>query len=267
MKNMIRTVIVAEDDPILREILLDKLNKSGLRALGASDGTNALELIRTERPSVVLLDIILPVKNGLEVLREMKANMETKDIPVIILSNSDNADAIREAKQLGVHDFLIKAIFDSNDVVDRVQKIIGGLPTKDLSTPAVVSNNPPPTAKTIILVEDDRFLREIATQKLEVEGFRVIVATTGNEALEYLAKNPRPNLIVLDLILPGMSGFEVLEKVKQDQNLKSIPVLILSNLGQEEDIEKGKKLGATDYLVKAHFSFAEITKKIKEIVG
>ena len=120
--------------------------------------------------------------------------------------------------------------------------------------------------KTILIIEDDKFLRDIAVGKLEIEGFKLVSAATGAEAIEYLDKNPRPDLIVLDLILPGISGYEVLEKIKQDANLKEIPVIILSNLGQEEDIEKAKKLGAADYLVKAHFSFAEIIKKIKEVL-
>ncbi|OHB17466.1 MAG: hypothetical protein A2749_01565 [Parcubacteria group bacterium RIFCSPHIGHO2_01_FULL_45_26] len=132
----------------------------------------------------------------------------------------------------------------------------------------VISFNQPESGKKkILMVEDDRFLREIAAKKLEVEGFVVISATGGTEALEYLGKNGKPDIIILDLILPGMSGFEILEKVKQDENLKNIPVIILSNLGQEEDIEKAKKLGAADYLVKAHFSFAEIVQKIHDVIG
>ena len=129
------------------------------------------------------------------------------------------------------------------------------------------NTTPTQASKTIFIVEDDKFLREIAAQKLETEGFKLASATTGNEALEYLEKNPRPDIVLLDLILPGMSGFEVLASIKANPVLKDIPVLILSNLGQEEDIEKAKKLGARDYLVKAHFSFAEIIKKIHEIVG
>ena len=73
--------------------------------------------------------------------------------------------------------------------------------------------------------------------------------------------------LLMDLQLPGMSGFEVLEKLKANDKYKDIPVLVLSNLGQEDDIEKAKKLGATDYMVKAHFSFAEIIKKIHDVVG
>ncbi|HEY9582716.1 MAG TPA: response regulator [Candidatus Paceibacterota bacterium] len=277
-------VLIAEDDAILREILMGKLTTAGYLALGAEDGDTALRLIKAEKPDIILLDILIPRKNGIEVMREMQQDTTLKNIPVIAISNSDDADSIREAKALGAKDFLIKAIFDSSDVLEKVNQMLRTETSKTIpQTPEIINtkatniNNSKPmdttnttptqASKTIFIVEDDKFLREIAAQKLETEGFKLASATTGNEALEYLEKNPRPDIVLLDLILPGMSGFEVLASIKANPVLKDIPVLILSNLGQEEDIEKAKKLGARDYLVKAHFSFAEIIKKIHEIVG
>ncbi|HEY4482560.1 MAG TPA: response regulator [Candidatus Paceibacterota bacterium] len=278
-------ILIAEDDVILREILMSKLTGAGYTALGAEDGAKALEIIKSERPALVLLDILIPIKNGLEVLEEMNKDATLKLIPVVALSNSDDAEQIKKARALGVRDFLIKAIFDSSDVLEKVAEVLRA-GNVSVST-APTTTNPPPVAttptpvnqtsnssaatpgarKSILIVEDDRFLREIAGQKLEAEGFVVKSATTGKEALGLLETGPRPDIIVLDLILPGMSGYEILESIKKQERLKDIPVLILSNLGQEEDIDKAKKLGATDYLVKAHFSFAEIIKKIREIVG
>jgi len=269
---------------------MSKLTSAGYVALVAEDGAKALEIIKSDKPALILLDILIPIKNGLEVLEEMNQDPVLKLIPVIALSNSDDAEQIKKARALGARDFLIKAIFDSSDVLEKVAQVlragtsaipaipptvVAPTPTSaPLTTPTAVaaaiatgSAEVPGARKSILIIEDDRFLREIAGQKLEAEGFAVMSATNGKEALEILATKARPNIIVLDLILPGMSGYEILEKVKQDVNLKDIPVLILSNLGQEEDIDKAKKLGATDYLVKAHFSFAEIIKKIREIVG
>src|SRR3989344_1965067 len=267
-------VLVAEDDAIMREILLGKLSSSGFTALGAEDGDTALRIVQEQKPDLVLLDIMIPGKSGIEVMRAMQADAGTKDIHVIAISNSDDADSIREAKNLGVKDFLIKAIFDSSDVVEKAKQVLRATAANAKKEESTVTPQQPTSdtnnktgMKTIFIVEDDKFLRDLAAQKLEAEGFKLTSATNGTDALEYLQNNPRPDTIVLDLILPGISGFEVLEKVKQNPDLKDVPVLILSNLGQEEDIEKAKKLGATDYLVKAHFSFAEIIKKIHAIVG
>jgi len=118
----------------------------------------------------------------------------------------------------------------------------------------------------ILIVEDDKFLRELIARKLTQENFEVIEAIDGEEGLKRI-RDDKPDLILLDLILPGVDGFEVLSKLKEDPTLASIPVIILSNLGQREDIEKGLKLGAIDYLVKAHFTPNEIVDKVKAGLG
>jgi DNA-binding response OmpR family regulator len=117
----------------------------------------------------------------------------------------------------------------------------------------------------ILIVEDDRFLRELIARKLKNEGYEVLEAVDGEEGLKKI-KEEKPDLILLDLILPGIDGFEVLAKTKEDPNVAQIPVIILSNLGQREEIERGLKLGAIDYLIKAHFTPGEIIEKIKNIL-
>jgi DNA-binding response OmpR family regulator len=116
--------------------------------------------------------------------------------------------------------------------------------------------------KKILIVEDDVFLNELMAKKLIEEGFDVIKAANGEEGLE-LTRQEKPDLILLDLILPGVDGFEILEKMKDDPEMSSIPVIILSNLGQREDIERGFDLGADDYLIKAHFTPDEIIERVR----
>lgn len=116
--------------------------------------------------------------------------------------------------------------------------------------------------KKILIIEDDKFLRELIVQKLSKEDFGVSEAIDGEEGIKKI-KEEKPDLILLDLILPGIDGFEVLSRMKEDPALTSIPVIILSNLGQKEDVERGLKLGAVDYLIKAHFTPGEIIEKVK----
>ncbi len=117
----------------------------------------------------------------------------------------------------------------------------------------------------ILIIEDDKFLRELISQKLMKEGYDVCEAIDGEEGIKQVQKE-NPDLILLDLILPGIDGFEVLSQIKKDPVLAKIPVIILSNLGQKEDIEKGINLGADDYLIKAHFTPNEIIEKIKDVL-
>lgn len=118
-------------------------------------------------------------------------------------------------------------------------------------------------AKKILIIEDDKFLRELIARKLSDEGFEALEAIDGEEGIKKI-KEEKPDLILLDLILPSIDGFEVLSRMKEESN--TIPVIILSNLGQKEEVEKGLKMGAVDYLIKAHFTPGEIIEKIKNIL-
>lgn len=115
----------------------------------------------------------------------------------------------------------------------------------------------------ILVVEDETFLVKIYSVKLKKEGYDVAIATDGEEAVR-MAEEVKPDLILLDLILPKLNGFEALERIRATDANRNTPVLVLSNLGQEEDIKRAEALGADDYLVKANFSIQDIVSKIKE---
>ena len=118
---------------------------------------------------------------------------------------------------------------------------------------------------TILLVEDDPFLSSILQLKLDKENFKTIRAADGEEALNLLIEQGiKPDVILLDLILPKKNGFEVLETIRQDPTLEKLPVIIISNLGQPSDIDRGKSLGVIDYFVKARLSIEELVNKVKE---
>jgi len=116
--------------------------------------------------------------------------------------------------------------------------------------------------KKILVVEDDKYYRRAYKDGLEDAGFSVVVASDGKEGLEK-AKAERPDLILLDLIMPIEGGFDVLEEMKIDDKLKMVPIIILSNLGQESDVEKSKALGAVDYLIKSDVTMKEVLTKVK----
>mgnify|MGYP001627149605 CR=1 FL=1 len=118
----------------------------------------------------------------------------------------------------------------------------------------------------ILIVEDDKFLRTLLEKKFKNENFEIATASDGEEALDKIVIE-KPDLVLLDIILPKKSGFYVLEEMNKDVNLKNIPVFIISNLGQPEDIQRGKSLGVKAYFVKAGLSLDELVLKIKEFAG
>lgn len=121
-------------------------------------------------------------------------------------------------------------------------------------------------SKKILVIEDDKFLRRVYESKLPKEGFRVVSAVDGQDGIDKM-KLEIPDLVLLDLIMPRKSGFEVLAEVRQIKSLAKIPILVLSNLGQDEDIERSKKLGATDFMIKSNLSIKEIIDKIKQYLA
>lgn len=116
--------------------------------------------------------------------------------------------------------------------------------------------------KTILLVEDDAFVSDIYQTRLEQEGYKMTLAENGIEAMKRIEEEV-PDLILLDIIMPYMDGIEVLKKLKANDAWKKIPVIILTNLSQKEEVEEGLELGADDYLIKSHFTPSEVVEKVK----
>lgn len=128
-----------------------------------------------------------------------------------------------------------------------------------------MSEQQPASKAKVLIVDDDAFLSGIYATKLELEGFGVVTARDGDEGLKAAGKE-QPDLILLDVLMPKLDGFEVLKRLKEDDETKDIPVIMLTNLGQKEDVEKGLAEGAVDYLIKAHFVPAEAVAKIKKVL-
>jgi len=119
--------------------------------------------------------------------------------------------------------------------------------------------------RKIVLCEDEKFVARSFVRKLTLEGYEVILVSNGNEAMATLVAE-KPNLIILDLMMPGRTGFEVLQDIRAstDEDIKKIPVIVASNLGQKSDIETARSLGAVDFLIKSNISLKELAEKVRE---
>jgi len=120
-------------------------------------------------------------------------------------------------------------------------------------------------AKKILIIEDDNFLRILLSKKLRSEVYSILSAAEAVEAFNLLKSN-KPDLILLDLLLPGVDGFEILKKIRQTEETKNIPVIVFSNLSEEKDIKKVQDLGITDFMVKSNFTLDELLDKVKKIL-
>lgn len=255
-----KKIVLLEDEKTLGEILTHKLHSDGYETHWELNGASGLRKIQEVRPDLILLDIVMPKMDGYEVLERLSEDAELKKIPVIVISNSGQPVEIERIVALGAKDYIVKAQFSPEEVLAKIKKYISGSTEPELSVA---------TAKKkgirILIIEDDPFLSSLARGRLLKEGYDVAVATDGEQGLRALGETI-PDLVLLDIIMPVLDGFEVLRRMKADPRLKDVPVVIFSNLGQEHEVEEGKRLGADDFLVKAKLTLREVMAKIEALL-
>jgi signal transduction histidine kinase/CheY-like chemotaxis protein len=199
-----RVVVAIDDDPDVIYLLRENLAEAGYRVVGAASGEEGLQQARALRPLAITLDILMPQKDGWQILHELKADAATRNIPVIVLSIIDNKDL---GYRLGAFDYLLKP-FDREAILAALAHI-------------------PPQQGRLLVVDDDPQVVDLVRQLLEGEPYEVIAATDGQEALEAIAQK-RPDIILLDLLMPEIDGFAVIEHLQQDPQHRQIPVIVLT---------------------------------------
>jgi CheY-like chemotaxis protein len=225
------------------DILRNYLVPEGYAVFAAFSGADGLRVAEEVNPHVITLDIMMPEKDGWQVLRELKANPKTRDIPVLIHSMIDNKPL---AFSLGALDYLPKPA-DSSMVLKLVSKAVK---TKD---------------KHILVIDDDHDYRTVLKGVLHQAGFQVVEAGTGSQAMDQL-RGARPALILLDLRMPDMDGFELLRRLREVDEWKSIPVIILSgaDLTAQQVLEMNRQM--IDYVRKSDLTVESITQSIKRVL-
>ena len=200
------TILVIDDDPTIHDLLKRFLSKKGFEVKTAQTGAEGVKLAKTLQPEAITLDVMMPEMDGWSVLTALKANTQTADIPVIMMTMVDDRDL---GYALGATEYLLKPIDGK-----KLENIL------DKFKPASSSN-------LIMVVEDDPGIREMLCRQLRAENWKVIEAENGKEALSKL-QTWTPELILSDLMMPEMDGFELVHRLKQTEKFSSIPVIILT---------------------------------------
>jgi signal transduction histidine kinase/DNA-binding response OmpR family regulator len=199
------TVLVVDDDPAARELLIANLKAAGYRLVQAASGEEALSLARTMRPDAITLDVIMPKPDGWDVLSALKADADLRDIPVVIVTVlSDRGIGL----SLGAVEVLTKPVDRA-----RLTTLIHSLVRRD---------------GPVLVVEDDASAREMIRQTIEKMNLPVAEAMEGRQALSWLREHPAPAVILLDLIMPEMDGFEVLDALAAHVEWRDIPVIVIT---------------------------------------
>ncbi len=239
-------ILVVDDEPNIREFIRYELQKVGYRVLEASSGEDALAIAREEHPAVVLLDVLLPGIDGFEVIHRLKEDPETHDIEVVIVSIMDDKE---RGFQLGAYDYYCKPL-DKERLLQTVSQLM-----KKLSKGR---------SGGILIVDDDPSIVELLETLLTAEGYVTYKAYDGKLALR-LAGEFVPDLILMDIKMPGMDGYEVIKRLKEEERTRHIPVIVLTASDMGRSRTKSLLLGAADYFQKP-FPREEFMEGLKRVL-
>lgn len=241
LDEQVTTVLVVDDnnnDRRLMQKLLRRYKK--YRMLEAKSGLEALEMVRDRKPDVIVSDMMMPEMDGVQFLLALKGNPETEDIPVVIVSAKSRTEIDDDNLDRYAESVWVKGDFDRRDLVDHIVDLLGDRPVTATrpdrksamqESPAKVAQ-PDPEAdgvQKIVIIDDNRNDRRLLQKIFEADGsnYYIVMAETGREGLRAVHEN-RPDLIILDLYLPDINGFTVLEKLASDKTLSHIPVIVFT---------------------------------------
>jgi DNA-binding response OmpR family regulator len=203
-------VLIIEDDPASAELLERQMARGGFRTKVASTGKEALAMAHDLKPDAITLDVLLPDTDGWEILKRLKGNQATNEIPLILVSVVDNPEL---GAALGADDYFVKPV-DAKELVKRLRSF-------DFK-------NKVGHRKTCVLVVDDEAAnREWLKHVLEPAGYKVILAKGGREGID-LARSRQPDLVMLDLLMPDVDGFDVVEALGKHSATNAIPIMIVT---------------------------------------
>jgi len=255
--NSSKLILIAVSDTFLAQSLSSAIKEKGMRTLVVEDGNAALARMKELHPDLLISDVVLPGIDGYDLLATKSLDKEITKIPVIVVSNMGLPVDMKRLPAVGIREYFIKTHIDPGEVVGKICDILNCDPA---------GQSKPAKASKILWVEDDKFLSDILSKKFISLGYNLIKAGNGSEALKIL-ETEIPDIIMLDIVMPDLNGFDVLQKLKSQDRFKSIPVIILSNLSSASDIEKSKKLGAVGFIVKAAVSLDEIVEQVQKVLG
>ena len=254
-----KTIVLVEDENVLANLLEKKFTKANYNIKLAKNGDAGLKLIKTAKPDLVLLDMALPTISGIQVLEKLREEKILPELPVIIISNSGQDVEIDKAFKLGIKDYLVKINFDPDELLEKVGMALNTGVTKPEGGSGEIAGR-------VLVVEDDIFLIKLLGKKIASSNIECFYTKNIAQARTILKENSI-DAILLDIVMPDGNGITFLRELKDDPRLKSIPVIIISNLGQPEEIELGMESGAVEYLVKANTTPGEIVEKVKKLLS
>ncbi len=242
-------VLLVEDDPFIGEIYIKKFEASGFEVLNVVTGKAVLKAVAENGPfDIVLLDLVIPEMSGMEVLQELRTKPEyPKDLKVVVFSNLSSQEDRDQCVALGANGFISKTEFSPSEVIEEVNRFLRQWSEQakngermNASSESVAESQAPASTgnsmKKILLIEDQEDFVEMFGKRLQDEGYGVVIARDGLQGLEQ-ALNNHFDLIISDILMPGMNGHEMVLKLRETEAGKNVPIFLFSASVEVENLQ------------------------------
>lgn len=260
-------ILLVEDDPMIAEIYLNKFGAAGFEVENAKTGKEVLSYVKKDKFDLVLLDMVLPEMNGMDVLKEIKGSGNyDKNIKIVVFSNLNKSEIEKEALKNGADGIIGKNEFSPSDLVLEIKRMLMQFEEQDKNKKRI-SGEAAETEKKgrILFIEDEAIFLEMFGKKLEDDGYEVNLVNNGAWGVKE-AMNNDYDLIITDMVMPAMTGEEIIAKLKAEEKTKNIPIIAISASIPEEQIEGVKAMGIEEFYLKTHIIPSDLSRKVDEIL-
>jgi len=256
-------ILIIEGDVAFGEQVSSVLKQNGYTTFLEKNGEDGLKSMYDILPHLIILDVTLPGIDGYQIIEKKNAEPLLAKIPVFLISTQGVPINMDKVPQGSVKEFMMALHTNPDDILAKVNMNFNH-ENETVQAPTSPVENANGLKKKILWVEDDKLIGTILSKKIMSSGFDLFHAKNGEEAKEIINKE-KFDAVVVDLLLPGMTGFDILQAIQMNPQNKGVPTMVLSNLSKPSDIEKAKMLGAKKFLVKAATSLDQIVVEIKSL--
>lgn len=262
-------IIILEDDPMISEIYYKKFEEAGFDVFAADSGKTALELARKEKVDLILLDLIMSKMDGFQVIENLRAGGYDKNIKIVVFSNLSQKEDYDRAMKLGADEFIIKSDHTPSSLIKEIRRILNQNSEEKRNEEIKKEqkeNHEPGQKKRILFVEDEKIFIEMFGDKLRQDGFEVETAENGVWGLKEALAKPF-DLFIIDMVMPAMTGEEIIQKLKMEEKTKNIPIIVLSASVESQAEKKVRDLGANEFFIKTQIIPSELSNKVGELLS
>lgn len=263
-------VAIVEDDPMISEIYEKKFTDAGFDVSAVTSGEQVLDLALQEKVDVILLDLIMPKMDGFEVIRRLRDGSYNPNIKIIVTSNLSSHEDQDKAMKLGANGFVAKSDYSPSELVAQVKRLINQFSEQQKNevklNGSVNESLSRGINRKILMIEDEEIFIDMFGEKLKQDGYDVVFARNGAWGVKEALKE-KFDLYIIDMMMPAMTGEEMVTRLKMEEETKNVPIIMLSASVEDQYVKKMEQLGISAFFGKTQITPSELSNKVAELLN